>query len=462
MTADAVAAVSRASRLHHPVWLLGGPGAGAYEISRALHEEGGPRGFVSVRQTVPGPTELEERLRAATTDDPGIDRVTLYVERIERQGAAVQERLLRWSTEGAFCGGRPVPVRLFAQSDEGSRGAELLPALRYRLSALTIPLPPLHARRAEIPAIAATLATQLCEELGLAEPPIDEAALRRLGERDWPGNLDELAAVIARALIAAEGQRITTFDVSRTSRRAPTLLSMPENSRPTPVATAPRTSENGREPRELELIIAELAHELKNPMVTIKTFSENLEQLLNDPGLRDKFVGLTRDAIDRMDGFLEELLRFSRYTEPKLQNLPLGQALKHALDGQEGRIRERIKTNALSAKLVVRVDEDQLIFALKSLIRGLSREIPVDAPMSVELSPSGELTFNGGGGGGMQQKLHGTLDQASNGSVPWSLDLMMAEALIRRNGGSSRIVREQDQLQVRVSFPSPERGLDGR
>jgi His Kinase A (phospho-acceptor) domain len=228
------------------------------------------------------------------------------------------------------------------------------------------------------------------------------------------------------------------------------------------VATAPRTSENGREPRELELIIAELAHELKNPMVTIKTFSENLEQLLNDPGLRDKFVGLTRDAIDRMDGFLEELLRFSRYTEPKLQNLPLGQALKHALDGQEGRIRERIKTNALSAKLVVRVDEDQLIFALKSLIRGLSREIPVDAPMSVELSPSGELTFNGGGGGGMQQKLHGTLDQASNGSVPWSLDLMMAEALIRRNGGSSRIVREQDQLQVRVSFPSPERGLDGR
>ena len=111
LTADAVAAISRARRLHHPVWLLGGPGAGAYEITRALHEEGDPRGFVSVRQTVPGPTELEERLRAATTDDPGIDRVTLYIERIERQGAAVQERLLRWSTEGAFRGGRPIPVR---------------------------------------------------------------------------------------------------------------------------------------------------------------------------------------------------------------------------------------------------------------------------------------------------------------------------------------------------------------
>ena len=137
--------------------------------------------------------------------------------------------------------------------------------------------------------------------------------------------------MVTRALIAAEGQRITTFEVPRVcdalrrSRRAAETL------RDRPAAASLRgRAENGRRARELELIIAELAHELKNPMVTIKTFSENLEQLLNDPGLRDKFVGLTRDAIDRMDGFLEELLRFSRYAEPKVQNLSLRQALKHA------------------------------------------------------------------------------------------------------------------------------------
>jgi transcriptional regulator of acetoin/glycerol metabolism len=388
--------------------------------------------------------------------------VSLYVERIERQTAAVQERLLRWSAEGTLRDGRAIAIRLLAQSDEGSRGTELLPALRHRLSALTIPLPPLAARRAEIPAIATALAAQLCEELALVEPPIDDAALRRLAERDWPGNLEELTAMITRALIVAEGQRITTFEAPRAVRRAPSLAPAAEALRPRPAAFPPKAPENGREVRELELIIAELAHELKNPMVTIKTFSENLEQLLNDPGLRDKFVGLTRDAIDRMDGFLEELLRFSRYAEPKVQNLSLTQTLKRAVEGQESRIRERVKTSGLSAKHVVRVDEDQLTFALRSLLRGLSREIPLDASISVELSPGGELIFACGGGGGMQQKLHGTLDQASNGSVPWSLDLMMAEALIRRNGGSSRIVREQDQLQVRVSLPSPERGLDGR
>lgn len=462
MTADAVAAAARARRVHYPVWLLGGPGAGAYEVSRALHAEGDPRGFVSVRQVVLGPPEIEERLRTALTDDPGIDVVSLYVERIERQTAPVQERLLRWSSEGISLGGRAIPIRLLAQSDEGSRGTELLPALRHRLSPLTIPLPPLSTRRAEIPEIAAALAAQLCEELGLVEPPIDEAALRRLAERDWPGNLDELTAFIARVLIGAEGQRITTFEAPRAARRAPSLAPPAQAFRPAPPPYPLKTPENGSEVRELEMIIAELAHELKNPMVTIKTFSENLEQLLNDPGLRDKFVGLTRDAIDRMDGFLEELLRFSRYAEPKVQNLSLGQALKRALEGQEGRLRERVKTSGISAKHVVRVDEDQLTFALRSLVRGLSREVPLDASISVELSPGGELIFACGGGGGMQQKLHGALDQASNGSVPWSLDLMMAEALIRRNGGTSRIEREQDQLKVWVTFPSPERGLDGR
>ncbi|MET0152443.1 MAG: hypothetical protein ABW298_07530, partial [Candidatus Binatia bacterium] len=221
MTADAVAAASRARRVRYPVWLLGGPGAGAYEVGRALHGEGDSRGFVSVRQTLPGSPEIEERVRSALADDPGIDTVSLYVERIERQTAAVQERLLRWSAEGTLRDGRAIAIRLLAQSDEGSRGTELLPALRHRLSALTIPLPPLAARRAEIPAIATALAAQLCEELALVEPPIDDAALRRLAERDWPGNLEELTAVITRALIAAEGQRITTFEAPRAVRRAP-------------------------------------------------------------------------------------------------------------------------------------------------------------------------------------------------------------------------------------------------
>ena len=307
------------------------------------------------------------------------------------------------------------------------------------------------------------LADCICAELGLPAPVIDEAALRRLSERDWPGNLDELGAVLTHALIAAEGDRVTDFGVPAIARRgAPLRPSGGPAARAAGTGVGRATGAGPREARELELIIAELAHELKNPMVTIKTFADNLEQLLNDPGLREKFVGLTREAIDRMDSFLEDLLRFSRYTEPRLQTLSLNQALTRALESNEVRVRERVKTNGLTGKHMVRVDEEQITFAFKSLVRGLCREIPLEASILVDVSPGGDLVFHSSASGGMQQKLHGTLDQETNSNTPWSLDLMMAEALIRRNGGSSRIVRQSDELQVHVSFPSPERGVDAR
>jgi Sigma-54 interaction domain/His Kinase A (phospho-acceptor) domain len=407
---------------------------------------------------------------------------TLVIENLDKSGVAGQSLLLRFLEDTEE---KSAQIRYLATANadllQNVYAGDFLEALYYKLATLTLKLPPLRERREDIPVIADWFVRSYAEALGLSEPVLSTEAQSRLCNYMWFGNLSELETVMARTLAWHRKSHIEAadlvFDFSvdthvkdlgdfaeymPAGKQAGFDLAEPMLQVGSAVPTA-NISANGHEKSvDLNVVIHELAHELKNPMVTIKTFSENLEQLLNDPGLRDKFVGLTRDAIDRMDGFLEELLRFSRYAEPKLQNLSLAQALKRAVDGQDGRVRERVKTNALSAKLVVRVDEDQLTFALKSLIRGLSREIPVDAPISVELSPSGELTFNGGGAGGTQQKLHATLDQASNGSVPWSLDLMMAEALIRRNGGSSRIVREQDQLQVRVSFPSPERGLDGR
>ena len=455
---EAAAAVSRARRIRHPVWLVGGPGAGAYQVARALH--GDLPGFVSVRQLPANPTTIEERIRALAADEPALDSVSLYVERIDRQPASLQERVLGWGDEGARCGGRTIPIRVLGQSDDPRRAAELLPALRHRLGALTVPLPPLDERRADVPALALALAERLSEDLGLPRPDIDDAALRKLAEREWPGNLDELGSVVTRSLIAAEGARIVDFDVPRstTASSAAARAGTAESARALVLPAALRVPSGGREVRELELVIAELAHELKNPMVTIRTFAENVEQLLNDPALREKFVGLTREAIDRMDSFLEELLRFSRYTEPRLQTVSLTKALTQALGAGDARLRERVKMNGLSGKHSVRVDEEQVGFALKALLRGLAREIPHDASIRVELSPQGELVFHSSAAGGVQQKLAGTLDHESNGNAPWSLDLMMAEALIRRNGGSSRIQRDHDQLQVRVTLPSPERG----
>ena len=464
LTAESALTAARARDLRQPVWLVGGPGAGAYAVSRALHQDGDPSGFVSVRQLLATSREIEDRLTSAFEANPPLDRVSLYVERIERQPPAVQERVLSWVDEGARWQGRLISVRLFGQSDDGFRPADLLAPLRHRLSALVIKLPPLSARQSEIPRIALTLADEISESLGLPEPVIDDLALSQLAEQEWPGNLEELEAVIRRSLVLAAGQPIEEFGQLHPSHPRPPASPHLRHSTTPPRSDARRAASPPAapppDPRALEIVLTELAHELKNPMVTIKTFGDHVEELMADPSLREKFVGLTREAIDRMDRFLEELLCFSRFAEPRLQTVPLRQVLSQAVDANEARIREQVKTNGVPPDLRARIDAEQIVFAFKALLRGLARELPSETPILVELAPSGDLVF-ASTGSGAAQKLQAVLDHDQDGAGPRSLDLIMAEALIRRNGGSSRMVRDRDRLEVRLSFPTLERGSNG-
>jgi len=72
--------------------------------------------------------------------------------------------------------------------------------LYYRLQVLTIALPPLRERRAEIPALAAALAPR--------DAVLGDSALATLVAYDWPGNIRELKNALWRASILAEGDAI--------------------------------------------------------------------------------------------------------------------------------------------------------------------------------------------------------------------------------------------------------------
>jgi hypothetical protein len=158
-----------------------------------------------------------------------------------------------------------------------------------------------------------------------------------------------------------------------------------------------------------------------------------------------------------MDGFLEELLRFSRFSDPHPRTLSLPQTVSVAVGSMEESLRARIKLNGIAAKQWIRGDEDQLGFALRSLLRGLCREMTGEASVRVT-SAGADLVIATEGGGGPQQKLAGLLDHAANGNAPPSLDFIMADALLRRNGGSTRLERTNDAVNVRLKFATAEPG----
>src|SRR5262249_11505012 len=146
-------------------------------------------------------------------------------------------------------------------------GREIPAALAARLDAVTLRVPPLAARLDEMPAIAAGMVVMLSVRRGGPAPALSPEALAWLSRRPWPGDLQELEMVIARGLLRAGAATITVSHLSGEEEAVPT--------EPVP---GPRADGHAR----IEYLAAEMAHELKNPLVTIKTFADHLPAMLDD------------------------------------------------------------------------------------------------------------------------------------------------------------------------------------
>jgi signal transduction histidine kinase len=74
-----------------------------------------------------------------------------------------------------------------------------------------------------------------------------------------------------------------------------------------------------------------MAHEIKNPLVTIKTFTQLLPERHADEEFRKEFRSLVGSEVKRIDGIVNELLSFSRSSQPKLGEVKLHTVLEDSL-----------------------------------------------------------------------------------------------------------------------------------
>jgi signal transduction histidine kinase len=69
----------------------------------------------------------------------------------------------------------------------------------------------------------------------------------------------------------------------------------------------------------LGTLTAGLAHEIRNPLVAIKTFTQLLPERLEDEEFRNHFLHIASSEVDRISTLIGELLEFARPSEPKLE-----------------------------------------------------------------------------------------------------------------------------------------------
>ncbi|MFO0574265.1 MAG: sigma 54-interacting transcriptional regulator [Polyangia bacterium] len=191
-----------------PVLIWGEPGVGKERAARALHERSG-RGTQPLE--VIRCSGLDgAALQAALADVlPRARSGSVLLDGVEELGADAQVELLRvLQSPLARTSSEPPPRRLRQEPRWISNAAEELePLVRrgrlrrdlyHRLTAVRLHLPPLRARKADLPALAA----EVLAERSRSEAPrlsCEEEVLARLGDYPWPGNVRELEGVLLQA-----------------------------------------------------------------------------------------------------------------------------------------------------------------------------------------------------------------------------------------------------------------------
>jgi DNA-binding NtrC family response regulator len=150
--------------------------------------------------------------------------------------------------------------------------------LLFRLSVLTLELPPLRVRPADIVALARHFAAKLARANGLPERPLSQGALARLTAQPWRGNVRELENCLHRAVVLARGETIEADDI---------LPGTPKPSPAPPAGEGPASGLVGHTVAEIErtLIVDTLRHTLGNRThaasilgISIRTLRNKLRQ----------------------------------------------------------------------------------------------------------------------------------------------------------------------------------------
>jgi signal transduction histidine kinase len=147
----------------------------------------------------------------------------------------------------------------------------------------------------------------------------------------------------------------------------------------------------------LGTLSAGMAHEIKNPLVTIKTFTQLLPERYGDSDFRETFFSLIGTEVKRIDSIVNQLLRFSRPAKPHLTPTHLHEVLKNSLNLVTQQLRQ--KDIALECVLeanndLIHADGDQLSQAFINFflnaIESMSRPNGVLTVSTALLSPDNQ------------------------------------------------------------------------
>jgi two-component system, NtrC family, nitrogen regulation response regulator GlnG len=237
---DVFRAIGRLSQSNVTVLITGESGSGKELVARALHKHS-PRGelgnngpFVAINTAAIPKDLLESELfgheRGAFTGAQTMrrgrfeqaDGGTLFLDEIGDMPFDLQTRLLRVLSDGQFYrvgGHQPLKsnVRVIAAThqnlEERVRQGNFREDLFHRLNVIRLRLPALRERREDIPMLTRFFLQKSARELGVEAKRITDAAVARLQQFDFPGNVRQLENLCHWLTVMAPAQVVEPKDL---------------------------------------------------------------------------------------------------------------------------------------------------------------------------------------------------------------------------------------------------------
>jgi nitrogen-specific signal transduction histidine kinase len=386
----------KAAKSKVPVLIYGEPGTGKDLLAKIIHYTGDWRyqPFHTVDGRILWEEPFQVQLFRLIKEIEKEDRpFTLYLKEVGALEPQDQIRLLELVEEGIFQNEKEKKVfsniRFISSTSENLKEkvtqGKFLQDLYYRLSTLTFLLPPLRQRTKELSSIVQYLLEENAKKMRIRKIGISPSALRLLENYWWPRNLRELEEVLLRSAVSSEGEKIMEKDLFfETEYEKNPLLSFLEKLEKRPNADTMKPQEKSTQ--DPTLFFIELVHRIKNPLVSIKTFTQLLRDKFNDPEFRDYFYKIVTEDIERIDEVLNGLLNYIKINHPLEKRGTVHAVLEEVLKKYESQIENKqIKVLRKYERDLPEVilHEEQLRYILNSLLQYAIPSIPPHGTIGV-------------------------------------------------------------------------------
>jgi DNA-binding NtrC family response regulator len=475
-----------------PLMVVGEPGTGRSTLIRYAHHFGAmSNGSLAHIPCAPELElrEIETALGDSSRAHPGLPGISVWLEDPGQLPIRVQRELAAWIEAGPPPGVRAPTLRWLTSVDE--TGPPLDSALRRSLGTIRLRLPPLRERPDRVDAIVRDVVEAWSRRRREEARQIDAAAMSFLREYPWPGNVRELETALEQtlastsrnplraddllsdgvALAPVEASEIGTLlpdeeteigtsppDEETEELRAPVHGAgpwLPEDPPAAPTGESPSLAEpdagilddpdplprNDRDEEPdpgLRRLASALIHQVRNPLTTIRTFAELLPERFDDPDFRARFPKMMSEDVGRIHGLLGRLEQLATLDAPMREKVDVSNLLEDLLEARRDAFRARhllVLKELDSARPTVLADPGQLRLAFEALLDKALATVPERGDVYI-------ASRRHDGGASSQPavrvllRFHDpSLDGSDPGTLEHSIELLIAELVVRAQGG---------------------------